>query len=228
MSLSQTDLIKIFLSPMNVNAKIEKRQLFVDHLLRGDITSESRGDKLAAMIGVSTYTANRWRNFFFGYKTRAELSYENFVRRLENDLPLSESRDYARRRNENRLKIERPALYQKYLTYTRAARRRALREKRIEEIAEYIRTGASIEVVMKKFKCGCAIAAEARALVYDDLDDGSDPPGIAKWDELYEREVNGYGMRLQKKGWKVYRKLWEERRNRQEETIGITAERVHG
>lgn len=228
MSLSQTDLIKIFLSPMNVNAKLEKRHLFVDHLLRGDITAESRGDDLAAMLGVSSSVAIKWRNFFFGYKTRAELSYENFVRRLENDLPLSESRDYARQRNANRLKIERPALYQKYLTYTRAARRRALREKRIEEIAEHIRTGASIEDVMKKFKCGCAIAAEARALVYDDPDDGSEPSGIAKWDELYEREVNGYGMRLQKKGWKVYRKLWEERRNRQEETIGITAERVHG
>ena len=213
---------------MNVNAKIEKRQLFVDHLLRGDITAESRGDELAAILGVSTDAANRWRNFFFGHKTRAERSYENFVRRLENDLPPAESGNDARRRNVNRLKIERPALYQKYLTYTRAARRRALREKRIEEIAEHIRTGASIEDVMKKFKCGCAIAAEARALVYDDLDDGSDPPGIAKWDELYEREVNGYGMRLQKKGWKVYRKLWEERRNRQEEMIGITAERVHG
>jgi len=229
MSLSQTELIKIFLSPMNVNVKIEKRQLFVDHLLRGDITTESPGNVLAAMLGVSSSVAIKWRNFFFGYKTQAERSYENFVRRLENDLPLSESRDDARRRNENRLKRERPALYQKYLTYTRAARRRALREKRIEEIAEYIRTvGASQEDVMKKFKCGCAFAAEARALVYDDLDDGSDPPGIAKWDELYEREVNGYGMRLQKKGWKVYRKLWEERRNRQEETIGITAERVHG
>lgn len=228
MSLSQTELIKIFLSPMNVNAKMEKRQLFVDHLLRGDITSESPGNELAAMLGVSASVALSWRNFFFGYKTRAERSYENFIRRLENDLPLPESTNDARRRNENRLKIERPALYQKYLTYTRAARRRARKEKLIEEIAEHIRTGASIEDVMKKFKCGCAIAAEARALVYDDLDDGSDPPGIAKWDELYEREVNGYGMRLQKKGWKVYRKMWEERRNRQEETIGITAERVHG
>lgn len=65
-------------------------------------------------------------------------------------------------------------------------------------------------------------------LVYDDLDDGSEPPGIAKWDSQYEHEVNGYGMRLQKKNWKVYRKLWEERRNRQEETIGLTAERIHG
>lgn len=87
MSLSQTELIKIFLSPMNVNAKMEKRQLFVDHLLRGDITAESPGNELAAMLGVSPSAANSWRNFFFGYKTRAELSYENFVRRLENDLP---------------------------------------------------------------------------------------------------------------------------------------------
>lgn len=58
MSLSQTELIKIFLSPMNVNAKIEKRQLFVDHLLRGDITSESPGNELAAMLGVSSSVAN--------------------------------------------------------------------------------------------------------------------------------------------------------------------------
>ena len=214
---------------MNVNAKIEKRQLFVDHLLRGDITTESRGNDLAAMLGVSSSVAIKWRNFFFGYKTQAERSYENFVRRLENDLPLSENRDDARRRTENRLKRERPALYQKYLTYTRAARRRARKEKLIEEIAEYYRTtDASNEDAMKKFKCGCAMAAEARVLVYDEPDDGSEPPGIAKWDERYEREVNGYGMRLQKKGWKIYRKLWEERRNRQEETIGITAERMYG
>lgn len=229
MSLSQTELIKIFLSPMNVNAKMEKRQLFVDHLLRGDITSESPGNELAAMLGVSASAALSWRNFFFGYKTRAELSYENFIRRLENDLPLPESTNDARRRNENRLKIERPALYQKYLTYTRAARRRARKEKLIEEIAEYFRTtGASHEDAMKKFKCGHSIATEARVLVYDELDDGSEPPGIAKWDKQYEHEVNGYGMRLQKKNWKVYRKLWEERRNRQEETFGITAERIHG
>lgn len=229
MSLSQTELIKIFLSPMNVNAKIEKRQLFVDHLLRGDITSESPGNDLAAMLGVSASVAIKWRNFFFGYKTQAERSYENFVRRLENDLPLSENRDNARRRNEDRLKKERPVLYQKYLTYTRAARRRARKEKLIEEIAEYYRaTGASLEDARMKFKCGHSIAAEARVLVYDELDDGSEPPGIAKWDSQYEHEVNGYGMRLQKKGWKVYRKLWEERRNRQEETIGLTAERIHG
>lgn len=200
MSLSQTELIKIFLSPMNVNAKIEKRQLFVDHLLRGDITSESPGNELAAMLGVSSSVANSWRNFFFGYKTRAERSYENFIRRLENDLPLPESTNDARRRNEDRLRRERPALYQKYLTYTRAARRRARKEKLIEEIAEYYRaTGASLEDARIKFKCGHSIAAEARVLVYDDLDDGSEPPGIAKWTASTNTKSTGTACAFKRK-----------------------------